>query len=87
MTTVLERHPKMVRFQLRLKVVTDKAVGVLFEEDDEADEIKWLPFSSIAIHNEWKHGGETWISGKLPVWLGRKIGIASAYPDEKENAA
>jgi hypothetical protein len=77
------RYPAMVKFQLRMKVVTDKAIGVLFEGDDEDDMLEWLPLSEIVIHNEWRHGGERWFSGKMPIWLGRRIGLASAFGNEE----
>lgn len=79
MSKAVQTFPTMCRFQLRLKVMTEKAVGVQFENDTEDDPIEWLPLSEIVIHNDWKHDGKHWLSGKMPVWLGRKIGLASAF--------
>jgi hypothetical protein len=78
----IAKYPKMVPFQLRMVVVTEKAIGVMFEDDDDEDALEWLPLSEIVIHNEWRHGGSKWFSGKMPKWLGQKIGLASAFPEE-----
>lgn len=77
----IAKYPKMVRFQLRMVVVTEKAVGVQFEGDSDDDPIEWLPLSEIVIHNEWKRKGCRWFSGKMPQWLGKKIGLASAFDE------
>ena len=77
--------PYYVGFRLRLRAMTDKAFGILFENSDDDEPLEWLPRSRVIISNHWRHNGEEYISGKMPEWLADRIGLVADEDDESDD--
>lgn len=59
----------MVQINVRPRVTTIKAVGILFEGEADDGALHWLPFSQIRIVDQWSDAGEQWATVEAPEWL------------------